>query len=176
MAHLWFAMSSQGQDADLDVSCLYCHTAVVAEVKVNASRHWEAGTRCEACHGVSTKHLDAEDNSVKPDRVWNSLTVHNLCKECHGTVWEKFRTSLHARLLVQGQPGSNPTSNGKAPNCSRCHGFHALRSGAAVKNECLSCHANLPAVCSSPTDNRPADSLYCRDCHESHSLARLKKR
>lgn len=170
-AGFWLATRTAGQDSDLDVPCLYCHMPVVAEVKLNASRHWEAGIRCETCHGPSTDHIDVEDNSVPPDRVWDVRTAHKLCGKCHQASFESYRIRPHASLIMALEPDSAAPP---APNCSTCHGFHGLKSEPAIKKVCVGCHTQLPAACSSPRLDVSPDSFYCKECHESHSLHRVK--
>lgn len=161
--------TGQSQDEALSISCFFCHMEIIAEMKAHAVKHWEAETKCEACHGVSMEHLDVEDNSVKPDKVWTDATVHQLCGECHQGPSEAYLASSHSKLALQGRPGA-----AKAPSCSNCHGYHGLKSQAELKQTCLSCHLTLPAACTSKS-TAEEQNFPCKGCHDSHSLRTVNK-
>lgn len=170
LACAYWVRTGQSQDEAINISCFFCHMEIIAEMKAHAVKHWEADTKCEACHGVSMEHLDVEDNSIKPDKVWNNATVHLLCKECHQDSFAGFVSSSHAKLATDAKPGA-----AKAPNCSGCHGYHGLKSEAEVKGKCLSCHQTLPAACGSQSDAAKGQAFTCKQCHDSHSLVSVKK-
>ncbi len=161
---LW-VQSGESQDEAINISCFFCHMEIIAEMKSLAVKHWEADTKCEACHGVSMEHLDVEDNSVKPDKVWTNATVHLLCKECHQDSFTSFVASSHAKLAVEAKHDA-----AKAPNCSACHGYHGLKTEAEIKEKCLSCHHALPAACTSGPGAAKEQAFTCKQCHDSHSL------
>ncbi len=163
---LWVE-TGESQDEAINISCFFCHMEIIAEMKAHAVKHWEADTKCEACHGASMEHLDVEDNSVKPDKVWNNATVHGLCKECHQHAFASYASSSHARLAMEAKPGA-----AKAPNCSSCHGYHGLTSEIEIKDKCVSCHPTLPAACASRPGATDVQALPCKECHNSHSLSR----
>ncbi len=140
---------------------------IIAEMKAHAVKHWEADTKCEACHGKSMQHLDVEDNSIKPDKVWNNTTVHRLCGECHEHSSKSYVCSSHARFAMEAKPGA-----AQAPNCSSCHGYHSLKSEVEIKEKCLSCHPTLPAACASRPGTTVEQAFSCKECHNSHSLLR----
>jgi dienelactone hydrolase len=166
--HFWVTII-KGQDEATSISCFFCHMEIIAEMKTQAVKHWEAGTRCEACHGASIEHLDVEDNSVKPDKVWNDTSVHLLCGECHQTSSDGYVSSCHADLAVNSRPAAE-----KAPNCSGCHGYHGLKTPAEIKGKCLSCHPGLPASCVGGSGAGNEQAFPCKRCHDSHSLASVK--
>ena len=166
---LWVG-TSESQDEAIDISCFFCHMEIIAEMKAHAVKHWTADTKCEACHGTSIRHLDVEDNSIKPDKVWNNATVHGLCKECHQHSFSEYLSSSHARLAMMTKQGMT-----KAPGCSSCHGYHGLKSEAEIKEKCLTCHPTLPAACSSQSGAAKEQAFPCKKCHNSHSLLPVKK-
>ena len=75
-----FFSMPQVKAQDYNNPCFFCHMNIIVEMKVKASKHWEASVDCEACHGPSGEHVDVEDNSIKPDSVWTNEDVHNLCR------------------------------------------------------------------------------------------------
>ena len=167
LASAFLVTTTKSQDEATSISCFFCHMEIIAEMKSHAVKHWEADTKCEACHGRSMEHLDVEDNSIKPDKVWNDATVHGLCKECHEHSFKSYVSSSHARLAMGPKSGAP-----KAPNCSSCHGYHGLTSEIQIKDKCVSCHPALPAACASRPGAPDAQSLPCKECHNSHSLLR----
>lgn len=167
MLCLWLPFNLQEQD--LDITCFFCHMDCVFEMKAQAAKHWKAGVKCETCHGASVGHLDVEDNSVKPDKTWNSSDVHELCKGCHEIPCAAYGKSAHARKAGnQKVERELPT----APNCSTCHGFHGLRTAAEIREGCLRCHWKLPEKCviNLPRGEGRSARMNCSDCHEPHSL------
>jgi hypothetical protein len=158
-----------GQEQDSSISCFYCHMDIIVEMKAGAPKHWNAGVKCEACHGASMGHIDAEDNSVKPEKVWGKSNVHELCRGCHDRAFAAYRKSVHARMLLP-QRAARVQANG--PSCCSCHGFHGLRSQPQIAKASVSCHRHLPEGCkaSVPSDNAHESGKSCKGCHEHHSL------
>jgi len=62
------------------------------------------------------------------------------CAECHDQQRQEFHTSSHFKARQQG--------NLEAPNCTDCHGFHAIRQpaeqfkGANAVEVCAQCHGD----------------------------------
>lgn len=167
---IWWVRTGTSQDEAIKISCFFCHMEIIAEMKAQAIKHWEAGTKCQACHGVSMEHLDVEDNSVKPTRIWNNATVHNLCRECHQHSFSTYLSSSHAKQALKAKPDA-----AKAPNCSSCHGYHGLKSEMEIMRKCRSCHESLPTACKGEPSTAKEVALPCKACHNSHSLLAIKK-
>ena len=164
------AKTSESENETVNLSCFFCHMDVIAEMKAHAVKHWDADTQCATCHGKSVGHVDVEDNSIKPDKVWNNATVHGLCKECHQGAFARYGSSSHARLAMGAQPNT-----AKAPSCSSCHGYHAFKSEVEMKKQCLSCHPTLPGACTSRPGSAKEQAFPCKECHDSHSLLPVRR-
>ncbi|MFB3905059.1 MAG: multiheme c-type cytochrome [Acidobacteriota bacterium] len=169
VASAFWIGTARSQDEATSISCFFCHMEIIAEMRSHAVKHWEADTRCEACHGQSMEHLDVEDNSIKPDKIWNEATVHGLCRECHQPAFNSYVSSLHARLAMNWKPDAV-----RAPNCSSCHGYHGLKPAPEIQEKCLSCHPGLPASCASRPGATNEQAFPCKQCHDSHSLVSVK--
>lgn len=104
--------------------CSRCHVAQVLEWSV-ATKHGNAGTTCQSCHGPSAGHVANERNQVKPDRLpANPAQFAALCSTCH----------------TAGCP-----KTAKKDDCQSCHHPHALsnpndkalRQNAAIESPAL---------------------------------------
>lgn len=157
-----------GQEQDSSISCFYCHMNVIVETKAKAPKHWRSEVRCQACHGTSMEHIDAEDNSIKPEKLWNDSNVHELCRGCHSSPFVAYRESRHAQHLLSQEAA--PARTGR-PSCSSCHGFHGLRSEPEIMATCRRCHQQLPKRCESSGDAARNSGMNCKSCHNPHSLA-----
>jgi len=157
-----------GQEQDSSISCFYCHMNVIVETKAKAPKHWRSEVRCQACHGTSMEHIDAEDNSIKPEKLWSDSNVHELCRGCHGSPSAAYRESRHALRLL---PQEAAPAQAKGPSCSSCHGFHGLRSEPEIMATCRRCHPKLPKRCETAGDEARSSGMNCKSCHNPHSLA-----
>jgi len=131
------------QDDASSTTCFFCHMDIVIEMKINAAKHWAAKVRCESCHGRSIGHLDVEDNSIKPEKVWTDASVHGLCRKCHPGPFRKYASGRHGKGLEKNRGDQNAR---RYPSCSGCHGYHGQTPAAAIMAKCSSCHTSLPAA------------------------------
>lgn len=206
------------------MSCLGCHSNRISAEKFGSSTHGKNG--CTSCHleGVDLlKHMTA---GVKLQKVncarchqkqyaeyANSVHQRNEigCIGCHADIhamvsWKKdkrlilqkcvqchpkeksFFKSVHGKAVVAGSKD--------APDCSDCHGLHAISQIRGEKNEgrmfhtsvCIKCHGdeammkrNKIAVVSVETYLEsyhgkgyrlgfPEKSAGCSDCHTAHDI------
>jgi hypothetical protein len=89
--------------------CATCHTDVTDAFAT--SEHHKRKMRCEDCHGPSLKHIDDENNEVKPDRTFGRKDVDPFCRKCH----ECTRPGAAAG-------STRPASEHKT--CTECHEAH----------------------------------------------------
>ncbi|MCC6858142.1 MAG: hypothetical protein IT158_06270 [Bryobacterales bacterium] len=129
-------------------ACSFCHLKIYLDCQ--RTGHEKHRVACQGCHGQSTGHRNAEDNSVKPDRLFTPAASPGLCMGCHPGV--PFKNRPHAAALARG----------RGPGCTTCHGAHGLFPLARRERACLHCHSPLPEDC------RPAG---CGSCHDPHSLS-----
>jgi len=174
-------------------TCANCHEDQAmhqvdsVHARVLASGVREAAT-CVDCHG---SHEIQWANQEKHPEVSNTVVVE-MCSQCHSTITEKFRTSVHGEALYQGDPN--------VPDCSGCHPAHTIEDPRTLEFRlfspelCGSCHADkeLMAEYGISTEvfdtyvadfhgttvmlfektapNRPTNKAVCTDCHGAHAI------
>ena len=91
----------------------------------------EQAAVCTDCHG-------AHDT---PDPDEPRSRISSTCAECHGTIFEEYRESVHGEALLE-------EDNPDVATCTDCHGVHAITDPglAAFRNSspelCGECHAD----------------------------------
>ncbi|MEW5745694.1 MAG: multiheme c-type cytochrome [Nitrospirota bacterium] len=141
----------------LSATCERCHADKL--VQVNGSIHASMLKQnrnapvCTDCHGF---------HDVTPKAAY--ATVSGVpCKKCHEDVFAEYAKSVHGRAKISG-------SGKHAPLCSSCHRAHDIKATAlnsAIKDACLGCHANAPALHERwlPNTALHLDSIACAVCH-----------
>ncbi len=158
---------------DYNNPCFYCHMNVLVTMKFDAAIHWEAEIQCVACHGASNEHIDEEDNSIKPDSVWNSLNVHQLCDNCHQEESTLYLKGSHSGYLRDQASAGND----EFPDCTVCHGAHIVRKKNEIETTCLSCHTEPPETCNTQNliNETQNNFITCVACHSPHQLNLVSK-
>jgi cytochrome b subunit of formate dehydrogenase len=131
------------------LSCSNCHADAMDQQKASVHGKWltgdtkVAGPTCQSCHGsIHEVQKIAARPSAKGERDPASDAAARLrarrCASCHEdpAVTElanlkhdvplNFRDSIHGRLISVG--------SARAPDCSDCHGSHAIVSKADAKS------------------------------------------
>ncbi|MCB9449891.1 MAG: cytochrome C [Anaerolineaceae bacterium] len=172
-------------------SCRNCHedqyTHLQDSVHGQALRNGtlEAAT-CVDCHGGH----DIQPPDQPRERI--SLT----CGECHGAIFEQYRTSVHGTaLLAEGNPD--------VPTCIDCHGVHDIQNPTTAlfrvrsPELCANCHADKElmskynistnvfdsyltdfhgatvALFEQEDPNTATNKAVCYDCHGVHDIAEV---
>ncbi len=133
--------------------CGNCHSEQVEDLRKH--KHFAKGLSCDACHGPSVQHREANGASP-PDRVAAADQQPALCGACHPGPAKHYSASKHGRLVLAH-------SEKKAPSCTICHGVHSLRTPAQMKMQCNRCHAQLQ-----PGHPKFAAQTLCVSCHPGH--------
>ncbi len=113
---------------DMENPCFFCHADLFFEVQDGA--HEKNGIDCFACHGESKEHAIAEDNRIKPEKIFNRSDAAEFCGDCHDKELKDFSLSIHAK-------GINKIKN--VPTCIDCHNGHQFEKKIDNK-KCLGCH------------------------------------
>jgi len=165
-------------EAQLDeVKCARCHQQEVSEHA--GSVHFANGIDCVTCH--------SDIHSALP-RKGDKQAVVKGCLECHDGQ-EGFLTSIHGTSLMGG--------NAEAPDCSDCHGLHAITKVLPPTTDegrkfhtatCIACHGNEELMERSGVDTRAVETYLesyhgkgyrlgstgqfagCADCHTAHNV------
>ncbi|MFQ5702133.1 MAG: hypothetical protein ACE5HU_09835 [Acidobacteriota bacterium] len=132
---------------------------------------------CVDCHG-NHGILAVSD----PRSMVYPTNLAETCARCHAlndlmqqyglrsTPYRKYRSSVHAQALYNGNDLS-------APTCNDCHGNHgAVPPGVdSVGNVCASCHGREASLFRDAETKRNLDlkaCIRCLVCHESHAIVR----
>lgn len=97
---------------------------------------------CTDCHNPHTQTRLTDENTGQLLQEARAL-VPQTCAQCHSTIYETYRTSVHGMALEDGNPD--------VPTCTDCHGVH-----------------NIP----SPTSNSFRNSVpaLCANCHTDETM------
>ncbi|HEX5834609.1 MAG TPA: cytochrome c3 family protein [Pyrinomonadaceae bacterium] len=130
---------------------------------------------CISCHGVhGIRAVSDALSSVYPSNVAET------CSQCHSdsarmaefkiptNQYEKYKSSVHAKVLYEKQDLS-------APTCNDCHGNHgAAPPGiASVANVCGQCHARQAELFRASVHKTAFDNSglgECITCHSNHDI------
>ena len=130
---------------------------------------------CINCHGVhGIRAVSDALSSVYPSNVAET------CSQCHSdsarmaefkiptNQYEKYKSSVHAKVLYEKQDLS-------APTCNDCHGNHgAAPPGiASVANVCGQCHARQAELFRASVHKTAFDNSglgECITCHSNHDI------
>jgi hypothetical protein len=138
--------------------CFFCHADLIIETQDGV--HIKIGLDCIMCHGKSDGHTFAEDNRVKPDKVFRKLDVDKFCGDCHKNELKDFQLSNHNKGVREGIKNS--------PTCSNCHKGHKFEN-KIDRNICLDCHNDSKKSSSIGKNIKEKLMLY-----NVHSLKELK--
>ncbi|MFO7635555.1 MAG: cytochrome c3 family protein [Caldilinea sp.] len=128
--------------------------------------------RCTDCHqeqglwGFPHQEIDADT------RRDLTISMQQVCQDCHLDVYERNADGVHAQHIVDGQL--------QAATCSDCHGNHAIQDPNSprehVSQICANCHADINeqyvmsvhGAALLGEDN--PDVPVCTDCHGVHDI------
>jgi hypothetical protein len=150
---------------------------------------------CTDCHNphTQTQLTDPTTGKLLPDA---RLHIPETCAQCHSTIYNTYKDSVHGAALTQ-------LGNQDVPTCIDCHGVHNIAdpTTAAFRNNspqiCAKCHTN-PAIMDKygiSTDilntyvadfhgttvtlfeklspDQPTNKPVCFDCHGVHDIKRV---
>ena len=139
-------------------SCRNCHedqyTRSQDSVHGSALRagHLEAAV-CVDCHGGH--------DIQPPDEPRQLISI--TCGQCHGAIFEEYRTSIHGEALLD-------ESNPDVPTCIECHGVHDIGSPTTTlfrtrsPELCAGCHADSELMSRYGINDQVFDT-YLSDFH-----------
>lgn len=97
---------------------------------------------CVSCHGSHEMKKGGDPTS----RV-NRLNIPTTCAQCHPSIAEQYRESIHGTAFLAG--------NSEAPVCTNCHGEHKILA---------------PKDPNSPVSKLHVSAQVCSPCHGSLQL------
>ncbi|MBN2118404.1 MAG: cytochrome c3 family protein [Anaerolineales bacterium] len=149
---------------------------------------------CTDCHNPHTQTRLTDENTgelLQEARV----VIPQTCAQCHSTIYETYRESVHGVALEDGNPD--------VPTCIDCHGVHSIPdpTSNSFRNSipalCASCHTDetLMAKYGLSTNvlstyvadfhgttvkmfeenypDQPTNKPVCTDCHGFHDVLRV---
>jgi predicted CXXCH cytochrome family protein len=149
---------------------------------------------CSDCHtSHATRRLtDPATHQMLPEtRTWVPLT----CAQCHSTIYDKYKASVHGAALTDEH-------NIDVPTCTDCHGVHNMpdpRTAAfrlASPQMCANCHTDKArmdkhhlstsvlstyvsdfhgttvTLFEKQSPDAPTNKAVCYDCHGVHDIAK----
>jgi hypothetical protein len=129
-----------------------------------------AALGCTGCHtDVNLASHPPASNSIASKRAF-SLSMAQVCGNCHNKELGEWETSVHAALANGGDQ--------TAPICTGCHSPHAVVKGAAAAMDtvpCKSCHRDIftayaKSVHGVLRNGGQADAPLCFSCHGAHDV------
>lgn len=176
-------------------NCAACHEQPTRDYDQSVHAEARRATKdsvaaaCKDCHGAH------DIRSVKdPDSPVHHLNLPNTCGRCHGNpeiikkgriavgnVVAQFQDSIHGQALSRSGLVT-------APNCSDCHGAHAVRRKTDPASPVF--HSTVPATCGKCHEGiqrRYAVGVHgeavargnpeapnCATCHTAHGITRTQ--
>jgi hypothetical protein len=181
-------------------TCQQCHVEQYAKTLDSVhQRAFAAGNKeaavCTDCHNPHTQARLKDENTgqlLAEARV----TIPQTCAQCHSTIYETYRQSVHGAALTE-------EGNQDVPTCIDCHGVHNIGDPTtnSFRNStpflCATCHTNEtlmePYGISTNVLNtfvadfhgttvkmfqenypdQPTNKPVCTDCHGVHDILRV---
>jgi nitrate/TMAO reductase-like tetraheme cytochrome c subunit len=143
-------VASSPRDFSLQLypTCQQCHTEQYAKTLDSVhQRAFAAGNKdaavCTDCHNphTQTRLTDQTTGEILPSA---RPAIPQTCAQCHSTIYETYRQSVHGAALTE-------QANPDVPTCIDCHGVHNIAD---------------------PTTNsfRNSTPALCADCHTDETL------
>lgn len=177
--------------------CLTCHNDTYHANWQN-TRHAQAGTGCEQCHGAGSVH--AANRAAAPAVVAaDILSMNNgsaghlvddpvVCGQCHGPTFDQFMNSRHSGVIQDVITAAHSNPQGEK-NCLRCHSnalktkfingpwTQGLLAGTPVKTLQDAADAAIGATATTGLTNvqvtdlvtTTINSANCVTCHDPHT-------
>ncbi|MEI6289227.1 MAG: ammonia-forming cytochrome c nitrite reductase subunit c552 [Chloroflexota bacterium] len=164
------------------------HSQMIAFGKYEAA----TCTDCHTAHAVK-RMKDPKTGLLYPEtRVW----IPGTCNQCHSTIVEKYRNSVHGEALLNDQ-------NPDVPTCIDCHGVHNILNPTTDKfrlaspTMCAKCHTDpkrmdkygistevmntyvadfhgtTVSIFEQVSPDAPTNKPVCYDCHGVHDITRV---
>jgi predicted CXXCH cytochrome family protein len=174
-------------------SCNNCHPAQALEqvdsvhARVRAAGVDEAAV-CADCHG--SHDIQPISHEKHPD-VPGIMSVE-ACSQCHSTIYEKFKESVHGVPLYEGSKDvpnciyCHPAHTAEDPRtlefrlgspqiCGSCHGDEELMAKYGISTQVFDTyvsdfHGTTVMLFDKTTPDQPTNKAVCIDCHHAHDI------
>jgi hypothetical protein len=181
-------------------TCQQCHVEQYAKTLDSVhQRAFAAGNKnaavCTDCHNphTQTRLTDKATGELLPEA---RLIIPQTCAQCHSTIYETYRQSVHGTALTE-------EGNQDVPTCIDCHGVHNIEDPTtnSFRNStpylCAECHTNetlmkqydistnvlntyvadfhgtTVKMFQENFPDQPTNKPVCTDCHGVHDILRV---
>lgn len=149
---------------------------------------------CTDCHNPHTQtRLTNKDTGEL--LLGARLVVPQTCAQCHSTIYETYRQSVHGAALTEegnqyvptcidchgvhniGDPTSNSFRNSTPALCAECHTNETLMKQYGISTNVLNTyvadfHGTTVKVFEENYPDQPTNKPVCTDCHGFHDIIR----
>jgi predicted CXXCH cytochrome family protein len=193
------ADSTRDFSLELYQTCQQCHVEQYENTLDSVhQREVAAGNTnaaiCTDCHDPHTQ-TRLTNESTGELLLGARLVIPQTCAQCHSTIYDTYRQSVHGAALTE-------EGNQYVPTCTDCHGVHNIQSPGtnsfrnSVPALCATCHTNETlmkqyGISTNVLDtyvadfhgttvklfeetypDQPTNKPVCTDCHGVHDIIR----
>ena len=150
---------------------------------------------CTDCHNPHTQRRLTDQNTGKL-LLGARLVVPQTCAQCHSTIYETYRQSVHGAALTEegnqyvptcidchgvhniGDPTSNSFRNSTPYLCAECHTNETLMKQYGISTNVLNTyvadfHGTTVKMFEENFPDQPTNKPVCTDCHGVHDIMRV---
>ena len=181
-------------------TCQQCHVEQYAKTLDSVhQRAFAAGNKdaavCTDCHNPHTQARLTDKNTGQLSANAR-VAIPQTCAQCHSTIYETYRQSVHGAALAE-------EGNQDVPTCIDCHGVHNIADPTTntFRNStpylCAQCHTNEPLMkqygistnvmstyvadfhgttvkmFEENFPDQPTNKPVCTDCHGVHDILKV---
>jgi formate-dependent nitrite reductase cytochrome c552 subunit len=149
---------------------------------------------CTDCHNPHTQPRLTDENTGELLQEARAI-VPQTCAQCHSTIYETYRSSVHGMALQDGNPdvptcidchgvhnipdpGSNSFRNSVPALCANCHTDETLMAKYGLHTNVLSTyvadfHGTTVKMFEENYPDQPTNKPVCSDCHGVHDILKV---
>jgi hypothetical protein len=181
-------------------TCQQCHVEQYANTLDSVhQRAFAAGNKnaavCTDCHNPHTQKRLTDENT---DQLLADarVAIPQTCAQCHSTIYETYRRSVHGSALTQegnqdvptcidchgvhniGDPNTNSFRNSTPFLCATCHTDETLMQKYDISTNVLNTyvadfHGTTVKMFEENFPDQPTNKPVCTDCHGVHDIIRV---
>ncbi len=181
-------------------TCKECHEEQYTNVhdSVHQRAFDEGNKNAAVCMDCHNPHTQARLTGQTSGQLTPAARLHipETCAQCHGEIYDRYKTSVHGNALTQ-------ENNTDVPTCIDCHGVHNIQDPTTVtfRNStpflCAKCHTDASIMdkygistnvlnsyvadfhgatvklFEEQFPGQPTNKPVCTDCHGVHDIAKV---
>jgi nitrate/TMAO reductase-like tetraheme cytochrome c subunit len=196
-------VASSPRDFSLQLypTCQQCHTEQYAQTLDSVhQRAFAAGNKnaavCTDCHNPHTQPR-LTDKTTGELLASARPMIPQTCAQCHSTIYETYRQSVHGAALTEeanqdvptcidchgvhniGDPTTNSFRNSTPYLCATCHTDETLMQKYGLSTNVLNTyvadfHGTTVKMFEESFPDQPTNKPVCTDCHGVHDIGRTE--